>query len=144
MPPEHAGSPSKRSCTRGESVRHSPGTTLLVAQSERGLCAILLGDDPEALLRDLQDRFPNAELVGGEPGFERVVATVVGFVEAPRLGLELPLDIRGTAFQQRVWQALRDPARTPDERALLVFRTRYVVLRSCLCPVNRQSLARPR
>ena len=80
---------------------------ILVAEGERGLCAILLGDDPEALVRDLQDRFRNADLVGGDAGFERVVATVVGFVEAPRLGLDLPLDIRGTAFQKRVWQALR-------------------------------------
>ena len=80
---------------------------ILVARSGRGLCAISLGDDPEALLRDLQDRFPRAELVGGDAGFEALVARVVGFVEAPALGLELPLDIRGTAFQQRVWDALR-------------------------------------
>lgn len=80
---------------------------LLVARSGRGLCAISLGDDPDALLRELQERFPRAELVGGEAGFERLVAQVVGFVEAPRLGLDLPLDIRGTAFQQRVWEALR-------------------------------------
>ena len=80
---------------------------LLVARSGRGLCAISLGDDPEALLRELQERFPRAELVGGDGGFERLVAQVVGFVEAPRLGLDLPLDIRGTAFQQRVWEALR-------------------------------------
>ena len=103
----------------GARIRFAVGQSalgaVLVAQSERGLCAILLGDDPEALLRDLQDRFPKAELVGGEPGFERVVATVVGFVEAPRLGLDLPLDIRGTAFQQRVWQALRELA--PGETA---------------------------
>ncbi len=79
---------------------------ILVARSDRGLCAILIGDDPDLLARDLQDRFPQASLVGGEPGFERWVAQVVGFVEAPRLGLDLPLDIRGTAFQQRVWQAL--------------------------------------
>ncbi|TXL68543.1 bifunctional DNA-binding transcriptional regulator/O6-methylguanine-DNA methyltransferase Ada [Zeimonas arvi] len=81
---------------------------ILVAASERGVCAILIGDDPEALARDLQDRFPRAALVGGDADFEKTVATVVGFVEAPRLGLELPLDVRGTAFQQRVWQALRD------------------------------------
>lgn len=81
--------------------------SILVAQSAVGVCAILLGDDPEALLRDLQDRFPAARLIGGDAGFERTVAAVVGFVEAPRLGLDLPLDIRGTAFQQRVWQALR-------------------------------------
>lgn len=80
---------------------------LLVARSGRGLCAISLGDDPEALLRELQERFPRAELVGGDAGFEQLVAQVVGFVEAPRLGLDLPLDIRGTAFQQRVWEALR-------------------------------------
>ena len=78
-----------------------------MARSERGVCAILLGDDPEALARDLQDRFPQARLIGGDAGFEFVVAKVVGFVEAPGLGLDLPLDLRGTAFQQRVWQALR-------------------------------------
>ncbi len=81
--------------------------SILVAQSERGVCAILLGDDPEELARDLQDRFPQAHLIGGDAEFERLVAKVVGFVEAPSLGLDLPLDVRGTAFQQRVWQALR-------------------------------------
>lgn len=81
--------------------------SIVVAQSERGICAILLGDDPDLLVRDLQDRFPRAELIGGDAEFEQLVARVVGFVEAPRTGLDLPLDIRGTAFQQRVWQALR-------------------------------------
>ena len=81
---------------------------ILVAQSERGVCAILLGDDPDALARDLQDRFPKARLIGGDRDYERLVAQVVGFVEAPALGLDLPLDVRGTAFQQRVWQALRE------------------------------------
>ena len=87
---------------------------LLVASTGKGICALLLGDDPEPLVRDLQERFPNAELVGAEPGFERTVAQVVAFVEAPRIGLDLPLDVRGTAFQQRVWQALRQipPGRT--------------------------------
>lgn len=81
--------------------------SILVAQSTRGVCAILLGDDAEALVRDLQGRFPRADLVGGGQDFEQVVALVVGHVEAPGTGLMLPLDIRGTAFQQRVWQALR-------------------------------------
>jgi AraC family transcriptional regulator, regulatory protein of adaptative response / methylated-DNA-[protein]-cysteine methyltransferase len=80
--------------------------SILVAASARGVCAILLGDDPDALARDLQDRFPRADLIGGDAAFERLVARVVGFVEAPGLGLDLPLDVRGTAFQQRVWQAL--------------------------------------
>jgi AraC family transcriptional regulator of adaptative response/methylated-DNA-[protein]-cysteine methyltransferase len=82
--------------------------SILVAATERGVCSILLGDDPDGLARDLQDRFPRARLVGGDLDFERLVAKVVGFVEAPALGLDLPLDVRGTAFQQRVWQALRE------------------------------------
>jgi AraC family transcriptional regulator of adaptative response/methylated-DNA-[protein]-cysteine methyltransferase len=82
--------------------------SILVAQSGRGVCAILMGEDPDELARDLQDRFPHARLIGGDAGFERLIAKVVGFVEAPRLGLDLPLDVRGTAFQQRVWQALRE------------------------------------
>lgn len=81
---------------------------ILVAQSEKGICAILLGDDPEALLRELQDQFPKARLIGGDSAYEQLVAEVVGFVEAPSLGLALPLDVQGTAFQERVWQALRE------------------------------------
>ena len=81
---------------------------ILVAQSLRGVCAILLGDDPNALVHDLQDKFPKAELVGADHDFEQLIAQVVGFIEAPGLGLNLPLDLRGTAFQERVWQALRD------------------------------------
>lgn len=81
---------------------------ILVAQSRRGVCAILLGDDPDTLVRDLQEQFPKADLVGADRRFEQTIAQVVGFIEAPALGLDLPLDLRGTAFQQRVWQALRD------------------------------------
>lgn len=88
---------------------------ILVAASGKGICAILLGDQPEVLLRELQDRFPKARLLGGDTGFEDWVARVVGFVEAPKIGLDLPLDIRGTVFQQRVWQALR--AIPPGETA---------------------------
>jgi AraC family transcriptional regulator of adaptative response/methylated-DNA-[protein]-cysteine methyltransferase len=86
---------------------------VLVAATETGVCAIFLGDDPDTLLRELQDRFPKAQLVGGDREFEGYIARVIGLVEAPGLGLDLPFDIRGTAFQQRVWQALRDiPAGT--------------------------------
>ncbi|MBV6424246.1 MAG: Bifunctional transcriptional activator/DNA repair enzyme Ada [Steroidobacteraceae bacterium] len=93
---------------------------ILVAASARGICAILLGDDPAALTRELQDQFPKAELIGGDADFERVVARVVGFVEAPALGLDLPLDVRGTTFQRRVWQALRDipPGATASYREI--------------------------
>ncbi len=96
----------------GADIRFAIGAcalgAILVAQSAIGVCAIALGDDPDALARELQDQFPHARLIGGDADFERRVAEVVGFVEAPRLGLDLPLDLRGTAFQQRVWQALRD------------------------------------
>ena len=81
--------------------------SILVAASERGVCAILMGDDPDALACDLQDRFSRAQLIGGDKKFERLIAKVVRFVEAPARGLDLPLDVRGTAFQQRVWQALQ-------------------------------------
>ena len=81
--------------------------SILVASSTRGVCAIFLGDDPLALARELENRFPHARLIGGDRNFEQLVAQVVGLVEAPGVGLGLPLDVRGTAFQQRVWQALR-------------------------------------
>lgn len=81
---------------------------ILVAQSQKGICAILLGDDPDTLVKDLQDMFKKAEFIGGDEDFELLIAQVVGFIEAPALGLNLPLDVRGTAFQERVWQALRE------------------------------------
>jgi AraC family transcriptional regulator, regulatory protein of adaptative response / methylated-DNA-[protein]-cysteine methyltransferase len=81
--------------------------SILVAASDKGVCAISFGDEPGTLVRDLQDRFPRARLIGGDADFEQLVAKVVGFVEAPKIGLDLPLDVRGTAFQHRVWAALR-------------------------------------
>ena len=96
---------------RGAQIRFAIGAcslgAILVASTEQGICAILMDDDPDVLVRDLQDRFPKAELIGAEPEFEQVVSRVVGMVERPELGLDLPLDVRGTAFQQRVWQVLR-------------------------------------
>jgi AraC family transcriptional regulator of adaptative response/methylated-DNA-[protein]-cysteine methyltransferase len=94
-----------------EEIRFAIGQSslgaILVASSAKGVVAILIGEDPEKLAHDLQDRFPKARLVGGDRDYEALVAQVVGLVEAPGLGLNLPLDVRGTAFQQRVWQALR-------------------------------------
>jgi len=95
-----------------EEIRFAIGESsfgaILVASSEKGVASILIGDDANTLAEDLQDRFPKARLVGGDAEYEKLVAQVVGFVEAPNLGLDLPLDVRGTAFQQRVWQALRE------------------------------------
>ncbi len=94
----------------GTTIRFAVGEcslgSILVASTEKGLCAISLGDDPDKLVQELQDRFGKAQLIGGDKKFERVVAQVIGFVEAPKLGLSLPLDLRGTAFQRRVWKAL--------------------------------------
>ena len=100
-----------------ETLRFAIGQTtlgaILVASSDKGVASILLGDDPDELARDLQDRFPRAALVGGDEDYEQLVARVVGMVEAPGGAHDLPLDVRGTAFQQRVWAALRElPAGT--------------------------------
>jgi AraC family transcriptional regulator of adaptative response/methylated-DNA-[protein]-cysteine methyltransferase len=101
-----------RSGGANEEITFAVGQTslgaILVASSKKGIAAILLGDDPDELVRDLQDRFPKARLIGADENYEAMVARVVGFVEAPKLGLDLPLDVRGTAFQQRVWQALQE------------------------------------
>ena len=82
--------------------------SILIAASERGVCAIFLGDDAAALKRDLEKRFPKARLIAGDREFEQLVAKVVHFVEAPQPALDLPLDLRGTVFQRRVWEALRE------------------------------------
>jgi AraC family transcriptional regulator, regulatory protein of adaptative response / methylated-DNA-[protein]-cysteine methyltransferase len=96
---------------RGSAVRFAVGRCslgdILVAATDKGVSAILIGDDPQTLVQDLQDRFPNAELIGADAAFEATVAQVVGLVDAPTRAFDLPLDIRGTAFQQQVWDALR-------------------------------------
>jgi AraC family transcriptional regulator of adaptative response/methylated-DNA-[protein]-cysteine methyltransferase len=95
-----------------EEIHFAVGETslgaILVASGRKGVVSILLGNDPDELLRNLQDRFPRARLIGADRDYEVLVARVVGFVEAPSLGLDLPLDVRGTAFQQRVWRALQE------------------------------------
>ena len=120
---------------------------ILVARSDRGVCAITLGDDPDALARELQDRFPNANLIGGDAGFEALVAKVVGFVEAPAIGLDLPLDVRGTAFQERVWRALRQiPACTTASYADIARRIgqpRAVRAVAQACGANHLAVAIP-
>ena len=95
-----------------EEIRFAVGQTslgaILVASSKKGVASILLGDDPDELVRNLQDRFPKARLIGADRDYEALVARVVGFVESPGIGLNLPFDVRGTAFQRRVWQALQE------------------------------------
>lgn len=120
---------------------------IVVAQSSRGVCAIALGDDPDALVRDLQDQFPQAHLVGGDRTFEDTVARVVGLVEAPHLGWDVPLDIRGTAFQERVWRALREipPGTTVSYSAIAerIGAPRAVRAVAQSCAANRLAVAVP-
>lgn len=89
------------------SVRPCSLGHLLVAASEKGVCAILLGDTPEALIRDLEQRFPKAHLAGADRDLDRLAARVLAVVEEPGAAADLPLDLRGSAFQHRVWHALR-------------------------------------
>ena len=101
----------------GESIRFAVGDcslgSVLVAASERGICAIFLGDEPDLLVEELQSCFPKALPFGMSGEVEDLLAKVAGFVDAPSLGFDLPLDMRGTLFQQRVWRALREiPAGT--------------------------------
>jgi AraC family transcriptional regulator of adaptative response/methylated-DNA-[protein]-cysteine methyltransferase len=95
-----------------EEIKFAVGQTslgaILVASTKKGVAAILLGDDPDELVHNMQDRFPKAHLVGADRDYEALVARVVGAVESPQIGLNLPLDVRGTAFQERVWKALQE------------------------------------
>ena len=95
----------------GAEIKYAVGTcslgSILIAASDEGVCAILLGDAPDPLLEALHGQFPRAQIVSGDKGFEALAAKVIAFVETPGDGLDLPLDIRGTAFQHRVWDALR-------------------------------------
>jgi AraC family transcriptional regulator of adaptative response/methylated-DNA-[protein]-cysteine methyltransferase len=101
-----------RSGGANEDIRFAVGQcslgAILVASSKKGVVSILIGSEPAELVRNLQDRFPKANLIGADSNYEALVARVVGLIEAPSLGLDLPLDIRGTAFQHQVWQALRE------------------------------------
>jgi AraC family transcriptional regulator of adaptative response/methylated-DNA-[protein]-cysteine methyltransferase len=136
---------------RGAAIRFAAGEcslgSILVAATDKGVCAILFGDNPDTLVRELQDRFPRAQLIGGDRDFEQLVARVVGFVEAPANGLGLPLDMRGTAFQQRVWQALRaiPPGSTASyaEIARRIGRPKAVRAVAQACATNTIAVAIP-
>ena len=121
--------------------------SILVAQSRKGVCSILIGDDPAKLVRDLQDRFPKANLVGDERGYQDLVAKVVGLIEQPHVGLDLPLDIRGTSFQQRVWKALQQippgSTTTYSELAAKIGMPRAVRAVAHACATNALAVAIP-
>lgn len=135
----------------GETLRFAVGTTtlgeILVAASDRGIVAIELGDDADGLVRRLQDRFPNANLVGADPSFEGWVSRVVAAVERPDAMEDLPLDIRGTAFQREVWAALsRIPLGSTASYADIarrLGRPKAVRAVAQACAANRIALAIP-
>lgn len=120
---------------------------ILAAASDKGVCAILLGDDPQALVRSLEDSFPKAALIGGNAEFEQWMARIVGFVEQPDRGLDLPLDLRGTAFQRRVWRALsKTPVGTTvsyAEIARRIGQPKAVRAVAQACGANRLAVAIP-
>jgi AraC family transcriptional regulator of adaptative response/methylated-DNA-[protein]-cysteine methyltransferase len=135
----------------GETVRFAVGDSslgpILVAATDKGVCAIQFGDDPEALVHALERRFSRATLIGDDPAFSATVAQVVAFVNAPRGTLELPLDIRGTAFQERVWQALIAiaPGRTVSytELARAIGQPSAVRAVASACAANELAIAIP-
>jgi AraC family transcriptional regulator, regulatory protein of adaptative response / methylated-DNA-[protein]-cysteine methyltransferase len=134
-----------------EEIRFAVGQTslgaILVASSQKGVAAILLGADAGELVRNLQDRFPKAHLIGADGDYEGLIAEVVGFVEAPGTGLNLPLDVRGTAFQQRVWQTLQEvPAGETVSYAEVARRigsAKAVRAVASACAANRLAVAIP-
>jgi AraC family transcriptional regulator, regulatory protein of adaptative response / methylated-DNA-[protein]-cysteine methyltransferase len=134
-----------------EEIKFAVGQTslgaILVASTKKGVAAILLGDDPDELVRNLQDRFPKAHFVGADRDYESLVARVVGFVETPWIGLNLPLDVRGTAFQERVWKALQEipPGTTVSytEIARRIGEPRSIRAVAGACAANKLAVAIP-
>jgi AraC family transcriptional regulator of adaptative response/methylated-DNA-[protein]-cysteine methyltransferase len=140
-----------RSGASGQTIRYaiaksSLGLTL-VAASEKGVCAIFFGDEPEGLRKDLQATFPRAEIVSADKSFEKLTAKVLAFVDDPAKDLDLPLDMRGTAFQHRVWEALRRiPAGTTAsyaEIARKIGKPKAVRAVARACATNRIAVAIP-
>jgi AraC family transcriptional regulator of adaptative response/methylated-DNA-[protein]-cysteine methyltransferase len=132
-------------------IRYAVGAcslgSVLVAASDKGVCAILLGDGPEALLAELRRQFPRAAVAGGGKDFAALAARVIDHVETPGAGLDLPLDIRGTVFQHRVWEALRRiPAGTTvsyTDIAKAIGAPKSVRAVAGACAANRLAIAIP-
>ncbi len=120
---------------------------LMVGATGQGVCFIGFAEDAEALEGDLRRRFPAARIEPAGDGLAETVRAVVGFIEEPRAALALPLDLRGTAFQRRVWEALRaipfGETRTYGEVAELVGAPRAVRAVARACAQNHVSLAVP-
>lgn len=135
----------------GETIRFAVGHCslggILVASTEIGVCRIAIGDDPDVLVSELEEEFANADLVDGDEEFEKLVAQVIAYVETPAVGWDLPLDLRGTAFQLRVWRALAEIPRgtttTYRELAGRVDRPAATRAVAHACAANRIAVAIP-
>lgn len=135
----------------GEEIRTAsadcPFGRLLVGATEQGVCFLGFAEPDEALLGDLRRRFPRARIRPDDPGLAETVGAVLAFIAEPKRALSLPLDLRGTAFQLRVWQALgRIPAgetRTYAEVATMIDAPRAVRAVARSCATNPVSLAVP-
>ncbi len=135
----------------GEAVFFAVGEcslgSLLVAATAKGVCAIELGDSPEDLVEGFQDRFPNADLKGDDPDFERLISEVAGIVDEPWRPLEIPLHVRGTAFQHKLWRALQEiPAgetRTYAQMATQIGRPEAIRAVANACAGNKVAVAIP-
>ncbi len=128
-------------------VSPSPLGPLVVGATDKGVCAIQFADDPDEAEAELQDRFPEAELVANDARLKDWVATVIDYLDMPKKGLSLPLDIQGTAFQHRVWQALQDipvgELATYSDIAQRIGAPRAVRAVGTACGANKIALAIP-
>lgn len=120
---------------------------VLVAESERGICAIALGDEPSQLITYLQTLFPNADIQPAAAEFDPHLAQVIAFIDSPQSAFDLPLDIRGTEFQKKVWNALRKiPAgktSTYSELAIAIDLPASVRAVASACAANKLAVVIP-
>jgi AraC family transcriptional regulator of adaptative response/methylated-DNA-[protein]-cysteine methyltransferase len=120
---------------------------LLVAHTEKGICAVLLGDDENELIADLKRRFPKADIQQNETDFAKRTQQLLHFIEAPQQAFNLPLDIRGTLFQQKVWQALQGipigETRSYTEIATAIGSPKAVRAVAGACAANALAIAIP-
>ena len=136
---------------QGERIRTAfadcPFGRLLVGATDQGVCFIGFAEPDDALMGDLCRRFPKANIVTGDEAMAGTIKAVLDFLHEPKQALDLPLDLRGTAFQQRVWRTLcRIPAgetRTYAQLAEMIGNPKAIRAVARSCATNPVSLAVP-
>ncbi|WJR79226.1 bifunctional DNA-binding transcriptional regulator/O6-methylguanine-DNA methyltransferase Ada [Bradyrhizobium sp. NP1] len=140
-----------RSGSHGETIHYSLARCylgwVLVAATERGICSIEFDASSDRLAKQLRSSFPQAEIKQAGREFAATIEKVIQFLDEPGRGLDLPLDIRGTAFQQKVWHALREiPAgqtRTYGDVAQMIGKPRATRAVARACAANKIAVAIP-